>query len=152
MEIMSKFKAGDKIVRVKQDAPWAPIGYETTVLKGDKYKDSDSGCKTCIADDYWELVAPKWSIYNNDLPWEKLSNKQKGKMLLAAHEKISFCGCGHESPIFNLDSQVYVAIKPEPVKPTMEELFIADWKKFSTGSLSELAPQMIAIGWNKPCK
>jgi hypothetical protein len=154
MEIMSKFKVGDKIVRVNQDSPWAPIGYETTVLKNGKYKDSDSSCKTDIADDYWELVAPKWSIYNNDLPWEELSDKQKGKMLLAAHSGVKFFKFYNMTPTFSDYSHVYTAIKPEPVKPepTMAELWVADWSEQDSFYKIDVAKHMIAKGWTKPCK
>ena len=160
---MSKFNAGDKIVRVNKDSPWAPIGYETTVLKNGKYKDSDSSCKTGIVDEWWELVAPKWSRYNNDLPWEKLSNKKKGEFLLAELDGspmniIAKSPSGGDlfircEKINSSESVVYRA-RPEPVKPapTMEELFIADWKDRLMGNLEESAEHMIDKGWTKPCK
>ena len=148
---MSTFKAGDNIVRVKQGASWAPIGYETTVLKNGKYKDSDSSCKTDIVDEFWELVAPKWSIYNNDLPWEKLSNKQKGKMLLAAHSGVKFEGVVSNPPAFDCEKSPYTAVKPEPeTEPTMAELFLIDWQDCEF-SLQRAIDCMIAMGWAKSC-
>lgn len=56
-----KFKIGDKIVRVGNDAPWAPLGYESVVGKGFTYTDN-TGCDfTLMVDEDWELapeVAP----------------------------------------------------------------------------------------------
>jgi hypothetical protein len=153
---MSEFKAGDEVVRVKQSVDWAPLGYKTTVLKHNKFKDKDGNYRSGIFKDHWDMVKPKWTIYNNDKAWQDLSDKQKGKMLLAGHNgiTISMSSGIFFKPAFSNGSAIYKAIKPETVKPepTMEELFISDWKEFSTGLLSELAPQMIANGWNKPCK
>ena len=149
---MNEFKAGNEVVRVKQGVDWAPLGYKTTVLKHNKFKDKDGNYRSGIFKDHWDMVKPKWSIYNNDLPWEKLSNKQKGKLLLAAHGRVKFKNVYHKTPKFDCEGKVYTAIKPEPVKPppTMEELFMADWKECGVG-LEYLAPYMIAKGWNKPC-
>ena len=159
MEIMSEFKVGDNIVRVKNFAQHAPKGYKTTILKSYKYLDAD-GDLTSFISEYWELAKPKWSIYNNYLPWEKLSDKQKGEMLLAELDGIpmnmiakslsggdSFISC---EEIDSSESVVYRA-RTEPVKPkpTMAELFIADWKEFGVGLF--IAPYMIAKGWAKPC-
>ena len=100
--------------------------------------------------------AEKWSIYNNTLPWSELSDKQKGKLLLGRHTKLRFTVGSYDfdNVLFDDASLIYKAIKPEQVKPepTMAELFTSDWKEFSTGLLSELAPQMIAKGWTKTCK
>ena len=145
---MSELKAGDKIVRVRGFTSYAPKGYETTILKSYKYKDAD-GVLTDFVSRYWKLVPPKWSIYNNDLPWEKLSNKRKGKMLLAARSGVKFEGVVSNPPAFDCEKSPYTAIKPEPEpEPTMAELFVADWND-CMGDFVESAIQMIAKGWAK---
>jgi hypothetical protein len=156
VEIMSEFKVGIKVKVIRLNT------LLNLKIKIDDVRSITDTCPTGVQldglSDGWindedvKLVVPKWSIYNNDLPWKKLSNKQKGKMLLAAHEKVPFCGCGNELPIFNLDSQVYVAIKPEPVKPTMAELFVSDWTEQDSFYKINVANHMITKGWTKPCK
>jgi hypothetical protein len=100
--------------------------------------------------------AEKWSIYNNTLPWSQLSDKQKGKLLLAAHAKIRFTcnkldvfgdvAFNNKGGIYN--AQYIELVKPEP---TMEELFLIDWKDcLCVGGKQE--QKMIAKGWTKPCK
>jgi hypothetical protein len=153
---MSKFNIGDKIVRISDfNKSTTPEGYITYVMKGDKYIAKDYSVKF-IHDFLWELVPQdiktKWSIYNNTLPWSKLSDKQKGKLLLASHSKIKFtCNKVYVSwdVAFNNEGGIYNAqyielVKPEP---TMAELFVADW--FDGGLSSD---NMIAKGWTKPCK
>ena len=169
---MNKFNMGDKVKAISESCGWGGVkagdlGIVEGVF-GPEIKASFLGQKNwrCRAKDL-ELVALKWSIYNNDLPWEKLSNKQKGKLLLAEHSGVKFFKFGNITPAFSDDSQVYVAIKTEPVKPppTMEDLFIADWKSLSSESDTTkdmmlegydathiLASQMIAKGWTKSCK
>jgi hypothetical protein len=143
METMSKFKLYNEIVRVKSFAGYAPKGYKAIVLEDYKFKDAD-GAFISIIDKNWELVKPKWTIYNNEKAWEDLSDKQKGKMLLAAHNGSSFGGT--DKTEFNNPDYAYKA-KPEP---TMAELFIADWNEL--GASFPVSEQMIAKGWNKPCK
>ena len=81
---------------------------------------------------------PKWTIYNNTVTWEKLSDKKKGKLLLAEHNKeiikiVAASSCGkhpflHSIKIDSSKPIVYRAA-PAPVKagPTIEELFASDW-------------------------
>ena len=105
--------------------------------------------------------AEKWSIYNNTLPWSELSDKQKGKLLLANINDVAICMVakslrGDETFINNVeidkgDVCVYRA-QPKPVKPepTMEELFLIDWQDcLCVGGKQE--QKMIAKGWTKPC-
>jgi hypothetical protein len=146
---MSKFKVGDEIVRAKEFAPHAPEGYASKVINGYRYIDKDGG-KFHILDSQWELAKPKWTIYNNTLPWSDLSDKQKGKMLLAAHNGTKFCGFGLDGiPVFNLPNEVY---KANPVKPdsAMAELFWDDWQDCEC-SLQKAIDYMIFIGWAKKC-
>lgn len=89
-----------------------------------------------------KLLNPKWTIYNNELKWSELSDKQKGKMLLAAHGGVLFGGTA--KPTFNNTGHPYQAVKP---KPTMAELFLADW--LSTSGDSGYSEQMITKGWVK---
>tara|TARA_R110000822_G_scaffold122911_2_gene257204 strand:- start:7 stop:516 length:510 start_codon:yes stop_codon:yes gene_type:complete len=169
---MSTFKAGDNVKAISKSFGWGFVKEgDLGVVKlfnGSQISvdfPNQHGWK-CFAKDL-ELVghfeceitvlAPKWSIYNNDLPWEKLSNKQKGKLLLAAHAKMKFT-CNnldiYGDVCFNYNYAVYKAIKPEPVKPepTMAELFDADADSFDFRRSLEFPEFMIAKGWNKPCK
>ena len=168
MEIMSEFKAGDKIIITENPTSNCKSKLKVgDTAKIDSFYFDNLGQKvsakmTCDAHKIGcffnlskiKLANPKWSIYNNDLPWEKLSNKQKGKLLLAAHSGVKFFKFKDVKPEFLWDRHVYVAIKPEPVKPepTMAELFIADWPARDTGILDVCADKMIAKGWAKPCK
>ena len=102
--------------------------------------------------------AEKWSIYNNTLPWSELSDKQKGKLLLAAHAKIRFT-CNeldvYGDVAFNSEGAIYKAQYIEPVKPepTMAELFLVDWQDTVGTEMPEhFADKIIAKGWTKPCK
>jgi hypothetical protein len=52
---MSKFKVGDRIVRVACGASYAPLGYEAVVLFGNKYIDV-YGKEVTIAGCQWELA------------------------------------------------------------------------------------------------
>jgi hypothetical protein len=147
---MSKFKVGDKIIRTSQGTCWAPIGYKTTVLEGYKYKDKNSSILTDIVESIWELAKVKWTIYNNTLPWSELSDKQKGKMLLARHCENLFTS-NHTDiacyPKFSCLETTYQAVKPVKPESTMEELFKGDWYDcLANGGKYE---QMIAKGWVK---
>jgi hypothetical protein len=150
METMRKFKVGDEIVRVSVETSWAHIGYKSTVLENYVYLCKD-GEYTPINDGQWELAKPKWTIYNNAIPWGKLTNVKKGEMLLANHSGIEIKGVGFLSitqpVIFDCEHIAYFAVKPEP---TMEDLFNADCSESNTRF--SLAKQMIAKGWNKSCK
>jgi hypothetical protein len=152
METMRKFKVGDEIVRVDTKASWAHIGYTAAVLEGYQYLGKDF-CVKRIFDHQWELVQEaaksKWTIYNNTLPWSDLSDKKKGKLMVAAHAKIRFT-CNKLDVFgdvaFNEEGGIYKAQYIEPVKPepTMEEKFNAAWERLNT-RLS-IAEQMINKG------
>jgi hypothetical protein len=156
METMSKFKVDNEIVRVQGFTGYAPKFYKAIVLEDYKFKDA-YGSFTSIVDGYWELVKPKWTIYNNDKAWEDLSDKQKGKLLLAAHAKIRFT-CNELDVFgdvaFNNEGVIYKAQYIEPVKPelTMAEIFSNDWKSCQLGITAKMSEQMITKGWNKSCK
>tara|TARA_R110000850_G_scaffold24625_6_gene71902 strand:- start:1883 stop:2464 length:582 start_codon:yes stop_codon:yes gene_type:complete len=99
-----------------------------------------------------ELAKPKWTIYNNTLPWSDLSDKQKGKMLLGRHIGLAFTidGVPFSNTRFSGGSSVYKAqyielVKPEP---TMEELFHSDFYGIRSGSIT-VARLMITKGWVK---
>ena len=113
-------------------------------------------------------LKPKWSIYNNYLPWSDLSDEQKGNLLVADNNGIEIEGRDFLALLkpVQFDGQhiAYFAVQPEPVKPapTMEELFITDWESFSSRSdytiemmlkghdaKHILASHMIDNGWNK---
>jgi hypothetical protein len=145
METMRKFKVGDNIVRITDAVYGQRTGFKAIVDANYCYKSPNSvRCK--IIDENWELTKPKWTIYNNEKPWEDLSNKQKGKLLLAAHNGSSFGGT--DKTEFNNPDYAYKA-KPEL---TMAELFVNDWMECSTGDPQTFADKIIARGWNKPCK
>jgi hypothetical protein len=162
METMSKFKVGDRVLVTSRNKTASKL-----IQIGDIRIVTDTCVDMVRLDDIlngWlfhsnielvpEDIKPKWTIYNNEKAWQDLSDKQKGKLLLAAHSKIQFFDCGYESPIFNLDNQVYKAQEAELVKPepTMAELFVNDWMECSTGVPQTFADKIIAKGWNKPCK
>jgi hypothetical protein len=155
METMRKFKVGDEIFRVRVGTSWAHIGYKATVLEDYQYLCKD-GEYTPIHDGHWELAKPKWTIYNNTLPWSDLSDKQKGKMLLGDHEGIKFTidNVAFIRVGFVGENSVYKAQYIEPVKPepTMAELFMADLSECNTGLLKHIPEPMIAKGWTKSCK
>ena len=142
---MSKFNKNDKITRSSGDAKWARIGFKAVVLDDNMYLDA-LGEVNEIIDDYWELATPKWTIYNNTLPWSDLNDKQKCKMLLAGYEKIKFT-CNKldvYGPLaFNNKSGIYQSVKPAS---TMAELFVAD---IAGCTWNDLAPTVIAKGWVK---
>jgi hypothetical protein len=156
METMSEFivfNVGDEIVRVNNGVPYASIGYKTTVLNGNMFKDEDSDDITAIIIGYWELVEPKWTIYNNTLPWSQLNDEKKGKLLLAAHQKQLFSGFGLKVPDFAFVNSVYKVEEVTKPEPTMEELFIDDWKEIIGCRVDiNFVNNFIAKGWTKSCK
>ncbi len=154
---MRKFKVGDEILRVSTKTGWAHIGYTAIVLEGYQYLGKDF-CVKRIFDHQWELVQeaakPKWTIYNNTLPWSELSDKQKGKLLLASHSKIKFtCNKVYISwdVAFNNEGGIYNAQYIELVKPapTMAELFESDWRICSASGTYNMWSKMIDKGWKK---
>jgi hypothetical protein len=154
METMSKFKVGDKIVVNARNSTLNKV-----VKIGDVRIVTDTqstGVELDFIPDGWvhdvdielvpKIIKPKWTIYNNDKAWQDLSDKQKGKMLLAAHNGSSFGGT--DKTEFNNPDYAYKA-KPEP---TMAEKFIADAGDWDFKSSNDFSGYMIAKGWNKPCK
>jgi hypothetical protein len=164
---MRGFKVGDKVVIIEllDNYPGnLKVGDIATI--GEVSKRAQTVKMVCDAEISctWQFEfnikhAEKWSIYNNTLPWSELSDKQKGKLLLANINDVAICMVakslrGDETFINNVeidkgDVCVYRA-QPKPVKPepTMEELFHSDFYDLKAGSV---AIQMIAKGWTKPC-
>jgi hypothetical protein len=161
METMRKFKVGDEIVRVDTKASWAHIGYTAAVLEGYQYLGKDF-CVKRIFDHQWELVQEaaksKWTIYNNTLPWSQLSDKQKGKLMVAENDGYEIkgfkCTALNKPVRFDCHHITYFAVEPVPVKPEtiMADLFFADWIECKTRDCKILAEHMIAKGWTKSCK
>jgi hypothetical protein len=128
------------------DARWARIGFKAVVLDGNMYLDA-LGEVNEIIDDYWELATPKWTIYNNTLPWSDLSDKQKGKLLLAQNNKLKFEDFTSSGPTMPFSKKwVYVVEKPEP---TTAELFFTDWHETDVHLVKEFSEYMIGKGWVK---
>ena len=104
-----------------------------------------------------EDIKPKWSIYNNTLLWAKLSDKQKGKLMVAENDGYEIegvkCTALNKPVRFDCHHIAYFAVEPEPPKPepTMAELFKKDWRDLLCVD-GKFEQQMIAKGWTKPCK
>jgi hypothetical protein len=162
METMSKFKVGEQVKVVE-----ITIAYAGNLKVGDtarikKFQINQNRFVMLVVDDSnlccWhdinniELVKPKWTIYNNTLPWSDLSDKQKGKLLLAAHAKMLFCDFGLQIPGFALVNCAYKVEKVAKPEPTMEELFVADWHETDVHLVKDFSEHMIAKGWTKSCK
>ena len=100
----------------------------------------------------------KWTIYNNTLPWSQLSDKQKGKLMVAENDGYEIkgfkCTALNKPVRFDCHHITYFAVEPVPVKPepTMADLFFADWIECKTRDVKMLAEHMIAKGWTKSCK
>ena len=162
---MSKFKAGDEVKVVEITLAYAgnlKVG-DTAIIK--KFQINQNRFVMLVGDDSneccWhdvnniELVKPKWSIYNNTLPWSELSDKQKGKLLLASHSKIKFtCNKVYVSwdVAFNNEGGIYNAQYIEPVKPepTMAELLTKDILGCSGFLRPHDVDDLISKGWTKP--
>jgi hypothetical protein len=161
METMRKFKVGDNAVRVSCFTDKSPKGYVTKVLENDLYNDIN-GIKRDFWSHFWELVpediAPKWTIYNNTLTWSDLSDKQKGKLMVAENDGYEIkgfkCTALNKPVRFDCHHITYFAVEPVPVKPepTMAELFRNDWATCNFGLDANIQEQMIAKGWTKSCK
>lgn len=52
----AKFKVGDRVVRVANNAPWAPIGYETVVQEGMTYTDINGESGVIMIEKDWALT------------------------------------------------------------------------------------------------
>jgi hypothetical protein len=117
---------------------------------------TDKGYSCHLKDAKTPANKSKWSIYNNTLPWSQLSDKQKGKLLLAGHNgiTISMRSVIFFKPAFDDGSAIYKAIKPETVKPepTMAELLTLDILSCSGFLRPHDVNDLIAKGWTKPCK
>jgi hypothetical protein len=78
---MSKFKVGDKVVRVKEVATFRLL---TGVCVGVVCKVYQHGFiqfmgrDECWNENYFDLVQDEWTIYNNDKPLSELSDEQRG--------------------------------------------------------------------------
>jgi hypothetical protein len=163
---MSDFKIGDRVVITGKT-----YGYQGRLKVGDTahilefYSPegknvsasmvADRGASYCNHSlDNIELK-PKWTIYNNTLPWSELSDKQKGQFLLASHEgvRMSYLGVLLESPSFKsgelVNTSVYIARELVKSEPTMAELFVSDWKEQENIYKKDVAEYMIAKGWKK---
>jgi hypothetical protein len=162
METMSKFKVGDRVLVTSRNPTASKL-----IQIGDIRIVTDTCVDVVRLDDIltgWlfhsnielvtEDIKPKWTIYNNDKPWEDLSDKQKGKMLLAAHGKVLFkmgkSGVILDRVRFSTSDTVYQAVEPVKPEPTMAEKFIADAGDWDFKSSNDFSGYMIAKGWNKP--
>ena len=164
---MNEFKVGDEVEAVSESFTWGlvkagDLGVVKS-LRGDEYfvRFPNQSTWRCYEKDL-KLVKPRWTIYNNTLPWSELSDKQKGKILVANINDVAICMVaksliGDVTFINNVeidkgDVCVYRA-QPKPVKPepTMAELFLIDWQEcLCVGGKQE--QKMIAKGWTKTCK
>jgi hypothetical protein len=168
---MSGFKIGDRVI-----ITGGTKGYSGCLKVGDTafiaefYSSGGKHVSAKMVCDEWEdscfhvldriELKPKWSIYDNTLPWSKLSDKQKGKLLVANINDVAICIVSkslrgddlfiNNVKIDNSSVCVYRA-KPKPVKPepTMAEMFMADLSECNAGRLNDLAEPMIAKGWSK---
>jgi hypothetical protein len=157
VEAMSKFKVGDEIVRINNLRHDIKIGFKT-IVEPHYYYMAPTGEFIKIIDKNWDLSKPKWTIYNNTLPWSDLSDKQKGKLLLAKLNGIALCIVvkslqGGDTFIDNIGiihsrGQCVYRAQPEPIKPelTMETVFANDW----FNECGQSPKNMIAKGWVKP--
>jgi hypothetical protein len=154
---MSKFKLGSKVKVIE-----ITLSYNGGLKVGDiaaiqEFQSSHNRFVRLIGDDSnacsWhdvnniELVEPKWTIYNNTLPWSDLSDKQKGELLLAQNNKLKFEDFTSSGPTMPFSKKwVYVVEKPEP---TTAELFFTDWHETDVHLVKEFSEYMIGKGWVK---
>jgi hypothetical protein len=160
VEAMSKFKVGDEIVRINNLRHDIKIGFKT-IVEPHYYYMAPTGEFIKIIDKNWDLSKPKWTIYNNTLPWSDLSDKQKGKLLLAKLNGIALCIVvkslqGGDTFIDNIGiihsrGQCVYRAQLEPVKPepTTAELFFTDWHETDVHLVKEFSEYMIGKGWVK---
>jgi hypothetical protein len=147
---MSKIKTGSTVQVTALDSQLRDDGCNSKIFHGSVHKIteifSDDFCLDDLNDglitkDYVKLI-DKWTIYNNTLPWSELSDKQKGKMLLAAHSNVLFKikdGMVLDKVKFMQDTTTYCAIV---VEEDLVELFKIDW--FNGGQSPD---DMINKGW-----
>jgi hypothetical protein len=157
---MSKFKVGDEVEAVSESFTWGYVKVGDLGVVMDKYEEQlivdfpNQSLWYCHEKDL-KLVKDKWSIYNNTLPWSQLSDKQKGKLLLASHSKIKFtCNKVYVSwdVAFNNKGGIYIALEPVKPEPTMAELLTKDILGCSGFLRPHDVDDLIAKGWTKPCK
>jgi hypothetical protein len=163
METMRKFNVGEEVKVVEITLAYAgnlKVG-DTAIIK--KFQLNKNRFVMLVGDDSnaycWhdvnniEIAKPKWTIYNNTLPWSQLSDNQKGKMLLAAHQKMLFIGAGLQVTGVALNNAVYKVEEVAKPEPTMAELFLVDWQDTVGTEMPEhFADKIIAKGWTKSCK
>jgi hypothetical protein len=157
---MSKFKVGNKIV---VNARTRTLNNEIKIGDIRTVTDTQSnGVQLDSIADGWvhdvdielasKIIKPKWSIYNNTLPWSKLSDKKKRRLLLANNNGLIFNGFTINSrPNFSYYNSVHAVRKCESVEPepTMAELFDADAGSFDFRGSVEFPEHMISKGWSK---
>ena len=159
---MKEFKVGSKVKIISKTKGYqgfmkvGDIGQinKFYVLDGKNQSASmecEAGLSSCFHNlNNVELVKPKWTIYNNTLTWLYLSDKQKGKFLLANHDGVEIIGLECISipkpVVFNCDIIAYQAVKP---KPTMAELFAVDLNNCNAGIEIKVSEQMTVKGWAK---
>jgi hypothetical protein len=164
MKELTEFKVDDRAVRISCFTENLPKGHVSKVLKDCLCTDIN-GVHRDFWPPFWELVPedikPKWTIYNNTLPWSDLSDKQKGKLLLAKLNDIALCVVvkslsGDENFINNIEiidnrGECVYRAQPKPVKPepTMAELFVSDWHGTDVHLVKDFSEHMIAKGWVK---
>ena len=122
---MGKIKVGKRVVVTASDEELRNYCCNGKIKNGGSHEItgiSKAGESYCLdgVDSAWlklgmiKLANPKWSIYTNDIEWCKLSNKQKGKLLLASHEGLEFRVNGNSPinyPFFSDRFAVYLAVK-----------------------------------------
>ena len=157
---MSKFKVGDEVEAVSESFTWGYVKVGDLGVVTDKYEEQlivdfpNQSLWYCHEKDL-KLVKDKWSIYNNTQPWSQLSDKQKGKLMVAensGHEIKGFKCTSLNKPVrFDCHHITYFAFEPAPVKPetTMPELLMVDLSQCHDG---DLISHLINKGWTKPCK
>ena len=154
---MSKFKVGDEVEAVSESFTWGYVKVGDLGVVTDKYEEQlivdfpNQSLWYCHEKDL-KLVKDKWSIYNNTQPWSQLSDKQKGKLLVADNRGLIFNGFTIKiRPSFSYYNSVYAVTKTKLVKPepTMAELFKKDW--YDCFCDEDKYEQMISKGWTKPC-
>ena len=156
---MSRFKKGDRVLVTGRNSTLnenVKIGDTriVTATQSDGVQ-LDDICDGWVHDvDLWS----RWTIYNNTLTWEQLSDKKKGKFLLAEHNKeiikMVATSLGGQNVFLHsvkIDSSKPIVYRAAPAKakPTMEELFASDWRICSDSGMYNMWAKMIAKGWKK---
>jgi hypothetical protein len=160
METMSEFNKGDRVLVTSRNPTASKL-----IQIGDIRTVTDTCVDMVRLDNIltgWlfhsnielvpEDIKPKWTIYNNTLPWSQLSDKQKSKLLLAAHQKMLFIVAVLQVTGVALNNAVYKVEEPVKPEPTMAMIFSNDWKSCQLGITAKMSEQMITKGWTKPCK